>query len=143
MAEETEPVRKTDAPGRVLVVEDDALLALAIEDELRSIGVAEIEICASTEDALRALRAKRPDVMILDIHLTDRNDGWALAELVEHIGPKPPRIIFSTGAPDDIPAEIAQLGAILEKPYDPAQLIELLQEPAQAGLISRLRSTLS
>lgn len=143
MAKARDTTHAEEAPERVLVVEDDAVLALAIEAELRAVGVSEIEICRSTEDALRELRAKRPDVMILDVHLADRNDGWALAELVDHIGPRPPRIIFSTGAPGDIPEDIAQLGAILEKPYDPALLAKLLTEPPRTGIISRLRSALS
>ena len=134
---------KGAAPKRVLVVEDDAILALALEDELRAIGVADVEICHSTEDALRALRAEKPDVLVLDVHLADRNDGWAIAELVDHIGPKPPRIIFSTGAPGDIPEAIAQLGAIMEKPYDPTQLAPLLLEPKRVGIISRLRASLN
>jgi len=34
-----------------------------------------------------------------------------------------PRIVFSTGAPQDIPKEIAEIGPIFEKPYDPAELV--------------------
>ena len=130
------------APERVLVVEDDGILALAIEDALRNMGVADIQICSTTEEALQALRSRRPDAVVLDIHLADRDDGWAVAELVDLVGPNPPRIIFSTGSPEDIPDEIAQLGAILEKPYDPADLAELLAMPQKTGLFTRLRGAL-
>ena len=129
-------------PERVLVVEDDGILALAIEDALSDIGVADIQICTTTDEALQALRTRRPDAIVLDVHLADRNDGWAVAELVDRVGPNPPRIFFSTGAPQDIPEDIAQLGAILEKPYDPAELAELLTQPKQTGLFKRLRGAL-
>ena len=143
MARTKKTERNAPVPGRVLVVEDDAILALSLEEELRAIGVTDVEICPSTEDALKALRAEKPDVLVLDVHLADRSDGWAIAELVDHIGPKPPRIIFSTGAPGDIPEDVAQLGAILEKPYDPQDLAQLLREPKRTGIISRLRGALT
>lgn len=140
-----EKAKKTgmSVPRRVLVVEDDAILALAIEDALQDVGVEDVVICGSTEQALKALRAERPDAMILDVHLADRDDGWALAELVDRVGPNPPRIVFSTAAPQDIPEEIAQLGAILEKPYDTRILGQLLLQERKTGIIGRLKSALT
>ena len=76
---------------------------------------------------------------MLDVHLADRDDGWAIAELVRSLGLSSPRIIFSTGMPDDIPADVAELGCILEKPYDAAILIDLLRSPKRGGIFSRLR----
>lgn len=128
--------------GSVLVVEDDAVLAMTIEDTLREGGVTEVTIVSTTAKALEALRQSKPDTLVLDVHLADRNDGWAIAELVKSVGPHPPRIIFSTGAPKDIPEDIAEMGAILEKPYDPADLLVLIREPKRRGLISRLRDRL-
>lgn len=129
-------------PGHVLVVEDDAILALTIEQALIDAGVAEVEICAGTEQALDALRRKQPEVIVLDIHLADRDDGWALAELVRTLGPDRPRIIFSTGQPEAIPEDIAALGCILTKPYDAVTLVDVLREPKRRGVISRLRGAL-
>ncbi len=124
--------------GRILVVEDDALLAMAIEQTLLDAGAADVTICSSSEQVLVALREKRPHAVVLDIHLADRDDGWAIAELLSDIGPKPPRIVFSTGTPQDIPPAIAQLGTILEKPYDPSDLVTLLLGSDRRGLFSRL-----
>ena len=130
-------------PKSVLVVEDDALLALATETSLLDAGVAEVETCATSEQALAALRAKTPGAVVLDVHLADRDDGWAVAELLETMGPKGPRIIFATGTPEDIPARIAELGCILEKPYDPELLIDALRSTRRRGLISRIKKALS
>ena len=85
--------------GRVLVVEDDAILAMATEDTLREAGASNVDICSTTEAALEFLRQETPDVVILDVHLADRDDGWAIAELLKTLGPTCPQIIFSTGAP--------------------------------------------
>ena len=129
-------------PAHVLVVEDDAVLGLTIENALRDAGVAQVALSTSTEEALRQLREDQPDVIVLDVHLADRDDGWAIAELVRTLGPDSPRIIFSTGAPQDIPEDIAALGCILEKPYDAGVLVNLLREPRRKGIISRLRGVL-
>ncbi|PZT90017.1 MAG: response regulator [Citromicrobium sp.] len=129
-------------PHHVLVVEDDAVIGMMIEQALSDAGVKIIELCPTTELALVALRKQTPNAVVLDVHLADRDDGWAIAELIESIGPDHPQIIFSTGMPNDIPTHIAELGAVLEKPYEPALLINLLREPKRRGLISRLKNVL-
>ena len=129
-------------PAHVLVVEDDAVLGLTIEQALLDAGVAQVVLSASTEEALRRLREERPDVIVLDVHLADRDDGWAIAELVRTLGADSPQIIFSTGAPQDIPADIAALGCTLEKPYDAQELIAVLRQAKPRGIISRLRGAL-
>lgn len=129
--------------GHVLVVEDDSILALSIETTLEDAGAKSVTLVSSTTQALEALRRQKPDVIILDVHLADRDDGWAIAELVDTIGPNPPKIIFSTGSPEDIPPQIAEMGAVLTKPYAPEQLIELAtsgqSRRKKPGLLSRLR----
>ncbi|MBY6127826.1 response regulator [Qipengyuania aquimaris] len=137
--------KKTAAPklpNYVLVVEDDAILSLNLQGALEDAGVKEVVLCTTTDQALEALRRKKPDAIVLDVHLADRDDGWAVAELVETLGPKPPRVIFSTGAPQDIPEDVATLGCVLEKPYDSADLVSLLGQPERTGIIKRLRGAL-
>lgn len=126
--------------GRVIVVEDDPVLAMAIEDALLNLGNArEVVICATTAATMTALEEERPDAIVLDVHLADRDDGWAVAELVELLGPKRPQIVFSTGAPQDIPPGIAEMGPVFEKPYDPAELVECLAGNSKGGFFARLR----
>jgi len=142
MAKRPVKSRKQEKLGTVLLVEDDALIALAIEQALLDGGATAVTVCTTTAEALAALRESRPDGLVLDVHLADRDDGWAVAELVNSVGPNPPRIVFSTGAPQDIPPEIAELGPVLAKPYDHAELIEALKQPPRAGLLTRLKSAL-
>lgn len=140
-AQETKPVQLTIR--RVLVVEDDPVLAMATEDTLREGGVEHVVICPTTESAMKALREKRPDALVLDVHLADRDDGWAIAELIGTLGEETPRIVFSTGAPQDIPPHIAELGNVLTKPYAPEALLAALREPGRRSILSRLRGALS
>jgi CheY-like chemotaxis protein len=124
--------------GRVLVVEDDPVLALALEDALLAGGAKSVAICPSMEGTMAELDKGPADAIVIDVHLADRDDGWALAELVEMLGTRLPRIIFSTGAPQDIPEEVAEMGAILEKPYDPADLVAALSGEEKRGLFGKL-----
>lgn len=121
------------------MVEDDPVLAMTLEATLLDAGASCVRICATTDQALAALRERKPDALVVDVHLRDRDDGWAIAELVDDIGPKPPTIVFSTGDPDAIPRPISDLGSVLKKPYDPAELVALLQNKKPNGLFSRLR----
>ena len=137
--------RKVSArlPKHVLIVEDDAIIGLNLQQALIDAGVASVDISSTTDLALDALRQGKPDAIVLDVHLADRDDGWAIAELVRTLGPDSPRIIFSTGMPRDIPEDIAALGDVLEKPYDPQILVDMLREPRRKGIMSRLKGALT
>jgi len=128
--------------GRVLVVEDDAVLALEIENALHAVGVAQVVICPSIATAMLALEEAEADCLVLDVHLADRNDGWALAELVDQLGPRRPCIAFSTGSPESIPPAIAEMGLVFEKPYDPAELAQALASGRRRGFFARLRDAI-
>lgn len=128
---------------RVLVVEDDPILSLAIEVALLDAGAGEVVVCPSIASTMEALETGPPDAIVLDVHLTDRDDGWALAELVDLLGPKRPRIVFSTASPEDIPSEIAEMGLVFEKPYDPAELAAALASGTRSGLFARLKNAIS
>ena len=142
MTQPSQTVSAETLPDHVLVVEDDAVLGMVLEQALFDAGVAQVALSSSTEQAMQHLRQERPGAIVLDVHLADRDDGWAIAELVRTLGPNSPRIIFSTGAPQDIPKDIAALGCTLEKPYDAEVLIDVLRQPKRRGIISRLRGAL-
>ena len=132
--------RDSDRPiGSVLVVEDDPILALSIEDILIRAGASSVTVCPGTQEALTALERSRPDVVVLDVHLVDRDDGWTIAELVNELGSERPRIVFSTGNPEAIPAEIARLGTVLTKPYAPDVLLQAVAGSRRKSLMERLR----
>ena len=130
--------------GFALIVEDDPLLSLALEHALLDGGAKRVAVCASVSAAMAELEAMRPDILILDVNLADRDDGWTLAELVTSLSPRPPAIVFSTGSPERIPEKIAALGAVMGKPYDPAALVAVLRaQHRKPGLLQRLRDALA
>ncbi|MBB3034839.1 response regulator transcription factor [Alteriqipengyuania lutimaris] len=133
------PAQKSRKIGPVLVVEDDAALALAVEDALLDAGARSVSIASTTQQAIDTLRDDRFETVILDVHLADRGDGWAIAELVRALGAGGPKIIFATGSPDAIPADIADLGPVLAKPYDFNELVAHVRARGRMSLFSRLR----
>ena len=125
--------------GRVVLVEDDAVLAMTLEDAFLRAGTREVVICPTMQATkLELEKDEATDAIVLDVHLGDRDDGWAIAELVTMLGTRPPRIAFSTGSPEAIPPEVAELGPVFEKPYDPDLLVSALAAGQKKGLFARL-----
>lgn len=114
-------------PKSALIVEDDALIAMATENVVRSEGFDRIEVCPSAQAAVECLATLAPDLLILDAGLADRNDGWMIAELARETISPLPRMLFVTGSPDAIPPEIAKLGIILAKPCSEDQLRQAIR----------------
>lgn len=135
------PDRPAGQRVRALVVEDDALLALSAEQALRDAGISEVVTCADIASAMIELDRGVPDILVLDVRLADRDDGWTLAELVQELCPVPPCIVFSTGLPESIPDRVAHLGTVLVKPYGPQALVAAI-EPKRAGVLARLRAAI-
>ena len=129
--------------SRALIVEDDIIIAMMIADTLQGAGMSDVRVCPGIASALSELARAKPDLLVLDVHLADRDDGWTMAELVMELSPAPPVIVFSTASPEKIPARIAGLGAVLEKPFTPEQLLAAISENRRRpGLFSRLREAL-
>jgi DNA-binding response OmpR family regulator len=139
---DTAALKGNPALARVLIVEDDPVLALALEDALLASGAGEVAVCPSMESTMSELEKGPADAIVIDVHLADRDDGWAVAELVDMLGTRRPRIVFSTGAPQEIPEEIAEMGPVFEKPYDPAELVAALSGEERRGLFARWRGAI-
>jgi CheY-like chemotaxis protein len=63
---------------RVLVVEDEMLVAMMLEDMLTDLGCTVVATAGRVPEALKAIEAEAPDVAILDMNLNgERTDGLA------------------------------------------------------------------
>src|SRR5215471_12783696 len=66
--------------ARILVVEDEAVVALDVEDRLRRLGHEVVGTADSCATALALAEEVRPDLVLMDIALRDGADGIATAE---------------------------------------------------------------
>ena len=108
--------------GTVVIVEDDAVIAYALEQAMRDAGAEQVVAIARASDALTALADLVPQVLVLDLSLSDSDDGYGVAEVALELFHPPPRVFFSTGSPERIPPHLAKRGTVFAKPYDPADL---------------------
>jgi two-component system, response regulator PdtaR len=116
------------ARTRILVVEDDHLVAMDLEAALRDAGFAVVGTAATAEEAIALARAERPALAIMDIRLAGARDGIdAALELFRAQGL---RCIFATAHSDAATKQRAlparPLGW-LAKPYHPRVLVETVR----------------
>ena len=137
------PLRSSRSLGHALIVEDDGLIALDLAEALSAGGADSVVTCSSIAEAMEHLSRKVPALLILDVHLADRDDGWALAELAIQLGDKRPLVVFTTATPDSIPPSAAQLGHVLAKPFRIEDLIALVHRHTPTGLLGRIRGALA
>ncbi len=119
----------TGVPQRVLVVEDDADAADALAVLLRGWGH-DVEVARDAEGALVAARTRRPDAVLLDLHLGDGPDGFEVAHrLRDEVGLRDARLLAVTGQPprgESGAVRVGDLDGVLIKPVDPPALRQAL-----------------
>jgi PAS domain S-box-containing protein len=115
-------------PLRILLVEDEPLIAMSLVELLTSFGHSATEARSATA-AKSAIKSGEPfDLLLTDLGLPD-DDGAALAEWCRRERPGLP-VVFSTGRDDfEAPPAIAESGrfAIVTKPFDAATLRDALE----------------
>ena len=108
---------------RILLVEDDLLIALSMEMELRDAGYSVPKRVATGEKAVLAAREESPDVILMDIRLAGDIDGVDAALGIREFSDVP--IIFMTGYQDDGTEERARAVNPLAYLIKPAGLREI------------------
>lgn len=83
---------------KILIAEDDFTHAAKIEMLLDEMGYELVGIYPTEEEILRLFRATNPDLLVLDIQLSNGGDGVSLAAKLNEIKPTP--IIFATSFDD-------------------------------------------
>ena len=73
---------------RVLVVEDEALVAMLVEDALLDAGAAVVGPAATVTEALSLLTKETPDVAVLDLNLAGET-STPVADALALRGPRP------------------------------------------------------
>ena len=86
---------------RVLIVEDDALIAINVEEDVRALGCDEIVVAYHHAQAFSAIAKFVPELAILDISLVD---GLLDFTIADHLAEKViPFIFYSGRLASDVP----------------------------------------
>jgi CheY-like chemotaxis protein len=108
---------------RVLVVEDEPLLAMMVEEYLEEIGCIVVGTASRLEDALEKAHTLMIDVAVLDVNLA----GQLSYPVAEELGSRHIPFVFATGygiigIPDGL-----RYARVLSKPFRLEQLGEALR----------------
>jgi DNA-binding LytR/AlgR family response regulator len=108
---------------KIIVVEDEALIADNIADILESCGYEIPAVCGKAEAALMEIEVKKPDLVLLDINLNGNLDGIDLAHEINKRFKIP--FIFLTSNSDGKTIDRAKLtspAGFIVKPFNKADL---------------------
>lgn len=128
--------------ARVLLVEDDMLIAWTISALLKQLGCTVVDYADNAEQAVERAIAVKPDVILMDIGLAGSRDGIAAAEEIRaHTGQS---VIYLTGHADvatlQRAAETEPLSFIF-KPFDEVTLSAALAQALGHGPAPREPAT--
>jgi DNA-binding NarL/FixJ family response regulator len=115
---------------RVVIVDDHALFREGVRSRIGG----EVEIAGeagTVDDAVTVIRAERPDVVLLDVHMPD---GGGLAVLAA-VGPDLPEVRFLALSVSDAPADVIDLvhagaSGYVTKTIEPAELAAAVRRVA-------------
>ena len=133
--------RKSERPGSarkpgpgkkqiksILLIDDENELCSLLGDSLSSCGF-QMEFAHTKREALRRLKTRLPDLVLLDLKLPD-GDGLALLSLIRKKKPAPAVFITTAFGSEEIRNQAEKLGALdfIDKPYHEEDIIRRIQK---------------
>ena len=135
---------KDGAPSRILVVEDEAIVAADIQDRLEALGYVIAGWGTTGDEALDLARTTNPDLILMDIMLKGPMNGIQAAHLVRIELSLP--VIFLTANSDEAVLEQAKISepfAYLLKPFEERQLRTNIEMALYKSRMERERDRLT
>ena len=128
-------------PVRILVVEDEGVTAMDIQAQLQSLGYDVPVLAFSGEEAVAQTESLRPDLILMDIHLTGKLNGIEAAAQIRERYNIP--LIYLTAYADEETLQQAKLtepvGYIL-KPFDQRTLRSTIEMALYRHKMERQRA---
>lgn len=114
---------------KILIVEDEYLIASALQMTLLDEGYDICEIASTHEKALEIIDRDMPDLVILDIHISGEENGLASAFEIKKKCTVP--LIFMTGTYDkNLEKQAFELApaAYFTKPFDVKSMLKSIKQ---------------
>ncbi len=115
----------------ILIVEDDAAIVRALTEYLASEGLG-ARAAAGEREALRILKSDLPDLVLIDLALSD-GDGFAVCGAAKELGV--PVIFLTASGDEDSVVRGLDLGAedYVSKPFRPRELVSRIRNALRRG----------
>jgi CheY-like chemotaxis protein len=115
VAERAAPLRKPQLSGRVLIVEDNMIIALDAESTIESLGASLVDVAPSVNEALRLIEMGPLALALLDVNLGSET-SFPIADRLLALGVP---VVFATGYGKniDFPERFAKV-PVVSKPYN-------------------------
>ncbi|MBI5504207.1 MAG: sigma 54-interacting transcriptional regulator [Deltaproteobacteria bacterium] len=117
------PLDTAAGPARILVVEDESIVAVDLAARLQRLGHQVVGTARSADEAYRIAAAHKPDLVLMDIRLEGEEDGVSVGTRIRH--DLDVAVVFLTAYADSRTLERARqaapLGYII-KPFDQRDL---------------------
>jgi len=133
-----------EVPSRILVVEDEAIVAADIQDRLETLGYTVAGWGTTGAEALDLARSSNPDLILMDIMLKGPMNGIQAAHIVRTELGLP--VIFLTANSDEAVLEKAKISepfAYLLKPFEERQLRTNIEMALYKSRMERERERLT
>jgi AmiR/NasT family two-component response regulator len=101
-------------PLRVLIIEDEALIAMDLEQVLLELGHTVVGIATTKAEAIGMALSEKPELALVDIHLDDGPTGIEAATLIASMGV---RIVFTSANMARVPENYRDSLGAIGKPY--------------------------
>jgi CheY-like chemotaxis protein len=125
----------TDHPAlKILIVEDEALLAMDIEAMVDDAGHHVVAEAASVREVEALEKPLDPDVAFVDVHLAEGSSGIDACRFIRKRWPDAV-IIFLTANPMKVPADYAGAHGVISKPFSRNGLMSAMHYIEQ-GIVS-------
>lgn len=104
-----------DQPLKVLIVEDEVILAVELEYLVAATGAQPVGHAMTSPEAVALAVETRPDLALVDVHLADGPTGIdAAREMTSHCGAI---VLFITANLKRLPEDFAGACGVMSKPY--------------------------
>ncbi|QTC92787.1 response regulator [Brevundimonas goettingensis] len=104
------------APFNVLIVEDEALLAMDLEAMIEDCGHRVVADAMSLADVHALAGMAAPDIAFVDLHLADGSNGLDVCAWIR-ANWDGTAIVFVTANPDEIPSDFGGAHGVIPKPF--------------------------
>jgi CheY-like chemotaxis protein len=106
-----------------LIIEDESLIAMAIEDALRGCGYATFDFAGSMREAVAAARHHCPDLVTSDVQLSP---GCGIEAVETICAERPVPVVFITGTAAQVEERLGT-HIVVHKPFAQAQISNAVQ----------------